>query len=290
MRSWIVVPVLAVGGAALAAVLGRATPEIVAAGLAAAGVAGAIRVIAGDEPAALAAAACAPIIAIAAMVEGAGAVAVAGAGRGSLVGAWLALAAIGWTVAELAKPTRSPLVAVVPAAVAAACGPAGVALLPIVGWRLWRTPGTLPRWVALAPVLAALIAAGVRWYGRAPAAQVELANFARALGDALGPLLAVAALAGLTRLRARLADLAIAACVAVALAADLRCGAISPTTLGLAALLAGLALERFAGTIRLPVGQAVAGATAGALLVAAPAWIAVERTLEPRVSLVRASR
>jgi hypothetical protein len=56
---------------------------------------------------------------------------------------------------------------------------------------------------------------------------------------------------------------------------DLRAGALGVATTGLAALLAGLAIGRFAALIRIPSGQALAGATAGLLVVLPPAWAAV---------------
>jgi hypothetical protein len=110
---------------------------------------------------------------------------------------------------------------------------------------------------------------------------------ARAAGraaGALGPIAAVAALAGLAALarprprpgHGRAAELAVAACVAGALLADLRAGAIGPLTLGLAGLAGGLAAARFAGQIRLPAGQALAGATVGLMLLLPPAWMALD--------------
>ena len=100
---------------------------------------------------------------------------------------------------------------------------------------------------------------------------------------ALGPLTAVAALAGLAGLvRARWAELAVAAAVAGAIGVDLRAAAVGPATLGLAALLAGLAIGRLAAMIRLASGQAITGATIGALALAPPAWTALaQRTPAP---------
>jgi hypothetical protein len=57
---------------------------------------------------------------------------------------------------------------------------------------------------------------------------------------------------------------------------DLRAGAPGPATLGLAAALSGLAIARLARMIPIPSGQAIAGATIGALVVVPPAWTAVE--------------
>jgi hypothetical protein len=87
----------------------------------------------------------------------------------------------------------------------------------------------------------------------------------------------VAALAGLAALlRARLAELAVAAAVAGALLVDVRAGAPGVATRGLAAALSGLAIARLARMIRIPSGQAIAGATIAALVIIPPAWTAAE--------------
>ena len=99
------------GGAAVALGLSPAVA------LTAAALAAVVRVLAGDSPAALTGAVVAPILAVASFAEA----------GGELGRAAIALAAAGWTVTELARPagapnaqgvTTSPLVAVLPAAVA----------------------------------------------------------------------------------------------------------------------------------------------------------------------------
>jgi hypothetical protein len=287
-----------VGGAAVA--LGM-TPALA---LTAAGLAAAIRVLAGDSPAALTGAAIAPLIAVASFASaGAG----IGAGAGGVpVRAALALAAAGWTVTELGwpadapRPASSPLVAVLPAALAGILDPSFVALLAIAGVRLVTAPGRpRTRWVLCAPVAGALALAlaglagtvwpglGARWFGAAahPVTAASLARVAVQAADALGPLTAVAALAGLAALvRARWAELALAAAIAGAIGVDVRAAAVGPATIGLAALLAGLAIGRLAAMIRLASGQAIAGATVGALALAAPAWTALAlRTPAPHI-------
>src|SRR3954449_12375249 len=87
--------------------------------LTAAGLAAAVRVLAGSSPAALTGAAIAPLVAVASL---------AGVG-GASVRAALALAAAGWTVTELRwpadapRPASSPRVAVLPAAIAGILDP-----------------------------------------------------------------------------------------------------------------------------------------------------------------------
>jgi hypothetical protein len=283
VRSWLVIPAMGVacGGAAVA--LGM-PPAIALVGAAFAAV---IRVLDGDSPAALAAAVVAPVLALASLAEA----------GGELTRTAIALAAVGWTVTELAWPVGDDvaaawprsLIAVVPAVIAAILDPSFAALIAIAGARLVALPSPRPRWVLAVPVagvavigLAVLAGTswtglGARWFGGA-AHPVALPAFAEAAGAALGPVSAVAAIAGLTSLaRARYAELALAAAIAGAVAVDLRAGALGIATIGLAAVLAGLAIGRLAALIRLPSGQAFAGATAGVLLIVPPAWTAVER-------------
>jgi len=254
-------PVVALSGAALAAV---------------------IRVLAGDSPAALTGAVLAPLLAVASFAEAGGAPARVA----------LALAAAGWAVTELARPpgapaaSTSPVLAVLPAAVAGLLDPRFVALVAIAGARLVTTSWQRPRWGvgvlsvgALAIVLAVLAgtawpALGVWWFGAAhPVSVTVLAGCA---GATLGPLTAVATLGGIAVLpHPRYAELALAASIAGAILADLRAGAFGPTSIGLAALLSGLAVGRLAAMIRLPSGQAIVGVTLGALVVIPPAWTSV---------------
>lgn len=269
------------GGAAIALGL---SPVVALAGAALAAV---IRVLAGDSPAALAAAVLAPVLALASFAEA----------GGEPARAALALAAAGWTVTELARvpgapaASISPFIAVLPAAIAGILDPSFVALVAIAGARLLTTSRQHPRWGlgvlvvgALAIVLALLAgtvwpALGAWWFG-AGAHPVSVTALAGLAGATLGPLTAVAALGGLAALaRPRHAELGLAAALAGAILADLRAGAFGPTSIGLAALLSGLAIGRLAAMIRIPSGQAIAGATIGALVILPPAWTAaVQRT------------
>lgn len=265
------------GGAAVA--LG-VSPVVAFAGAALAAV---VRVLAGDSPAALTGAVVAPVLAVASWAEA----------GGELARAAIALAAAGWTVTELARPpgaqeaTPSPLVAMLPAAIAGMLDPSFAVLVAIAGARLVSAPWQRPRWVLAVPiagvlaiVLAVLAGAawpsfGARWFGAA-AHPISVAALAELAGTKLGPITAVAALAGIAAIvRPRYAELAVAGVVAGAILADLRTGAFGPTSIGLAALLAGCAVSRLAAMIRMPAGQAIAGAAAGVLLVVPPAWTAV---------------
>lgn len=268
-----------------ALVLGAGPLAAAAAAGAGAALAAAVRALAGETPAALAAAVIAPLLAVATIA----------AHGASATAAYLALAGIGWTAAELARPSAPrPAVALAPAALAALLAPAAAALLAITGVHLARGPGR-PRWTLAAPlaggaVVAAALAAGLApgsglgelWFGAAahPIAPGALAGRA---ADALGPLAALAALGGIAALarprprpaRGRFPELAILACAAGALLSDLRAGAASPLTLGLGALAAGLGAARFAGQIRPASGQAITAAAVGLLLLLPPTWTAI---------------
>lgn len=282
MRSWVVIPAMGAvaGGAAVALGL---TPWLALAGAALAAV---IRVVAGDAPGALCGAVLAPSLAVASLAD---------ASPPSVRGV-IALAAACWVVVELARAPESAIaarLAVFPAVVAAVLDPSFVALVAITGLHLWMARG--PRWSLAALVLGCVavgvaLLAGTVWTGlgahwfAAPAHAVPSATLAARIGDALGPLTAVAALAGLSALvRVRFAELALAAGVVGALLVDARAGGPSTATLGLAALLAGLAIDRLAGLIRIPAGQAITGATVAALVVLPPAWTAVEQRIGPQI-------
>jgi hypothetical protein len=263
------------GGAAVALGL---TPMIAVTGAALAAV---IRVLAGDSPAALTSAVIAPLLAVASFADA----------GGESVRAAIALAAAGWTVTELARPAGVPTspVIVLPAVVAGILDPSFVALLAIAGVRLTAN-GRSSRWqrwvlgVPAAGVIAMVLAVlagtvwsglGARWFGVAahPLAPIALAA---AAGATLGPLTAVAALAGLSSLlRLRAAEVALAASLAGAILVDLRASALGPATIGLAAMLAALAIGRLAAMLRLASGQALAGATLGLLVVLPPVWTAL---------------
>lgn len=300
MRSWVAIPAMGAACGGAAAALGM-TPAVALAGAAIAAV---VRVLAGDSPAALSGAVLAPILAVASWADT----------GGELVRAACAVAAAGWAVAELARgpaaePAEpasgaafpfSPLVAVAPAVVAAVLDPRFVALIAIAGARLVTLRWRRPRWAFAVPVAGALAivlavlagtswpALGGPWFGAAH--PVALPVLAARAGATLGPLTAVAGLAGLASLaRARYAELALAASVAGAVLVDVRAGAPGAASIGLAALLAGLAIGRLAGLIRIPSGQAITGATIGALVILPPAWTAVAHRL-PAAHIGRASR
>jgi hypothetical protein len=290
VKSWIVIPATGVVSAAAAITISRDPFAVAASGLAGAAVAAAVRALMADParklegPAMLVAAVLAPLLVLASLAEH----------HAIAVAPCVSIAAIAWTIALLASQ-ESPLVALLPATIAGVLEPAAIALVLIAGTRLVRARGRLAdRYQTLtiaAPIaggiaiMLAVIAGGAHdgafaklgryWFG--PAHPIAARALPALVGDALGPLTAVAALAGLAQLkRLRLAEIAILATGAGALLVDLRAGAVGPTTLAIAALLAALAIGGFARTIRMPSIQGVAGVTVAAMLLVPPTWTAVE--------------
>lgn len=272
MRSWLVIAAIGVVAGAAAFGLGATPGAAVCGALAGAALAGATRMLAGDGPAAIAAAAIGALLAIALLIVH----------GGELATAWLAIAAMAWTIAELARPT-TPAVALAPAIAAAILEPACAPLVIIAALRWSRT--RRERWAIALPIVGAVLVASAivlgmhggaladRWFGPMAPRSVSLA--AR-LGDSLGPLIAVAALAGAVELvRRRHAEIAVLACITGALLVDLRTSAVEPITLGSAALCCALGVARLAGSIRIASGQAIVAATCGWLLLLPAAWTIV---------------
>lgn len=290
MRSWLLIPATGLVASVAVLALARFAPAALgaaaAAAIAAAAIAHAARVLApgassGESPAALVGVVLAALLAIAS-------IAVHPAAGPA---AYLALAAAAWTVAELARGTSPPIVAMLPAVVATVLSPACAPLLAIASVRLAKDPRA-PRWAIVVPIAGALVAVvaimagaaddgalarlGVRWYGTPAHAGTSPAHALARLGDALGPMAAVAALAGAILLvRVHLANLALGACLTGALLADLRAGTPGTLSLGLAALCAGVAVARLGGMVRLASGQVIVAITCAAMLLMPPAWIAI---------------
>ena len=283
VKSWLVIPAMAVVSAAAVIAVSPQPGAIAGAAAAGAALAAAVRALAGDGPAALVAAVLAPLLALAGLAEH---------GFVELVPC-AALAAIAWTVSELARPSPSPYVAMLPAVIAGVLEPAAIVLVPLAATRLVTALPARPRWVIAVPIAGglavmlaviagsartgALASLGAHWFGGPPGA-ADAPLVAHAIGDALGPLVAVAAVAGAVLLaRLRLAEVAVLACAGGAVVVDLRAGAVGPATLGSAALCAAFAIGRFAATIRLPPLQAVAGATVALMLLLPPVWTVILR-------------
>ncbi|CAN5713425.1 hypothetical protein BH11MYX2_BH11MYX2_04810 [soil metagenome] len=303
MRSWLVIPALgavcAGAGAGLAAVEGI-NPVSVPLAIAGCGAAGAamsacVRALAGDSPASIVGAVLAPLLFVATVFE-------MGAGI-EHARALIAVAALAWTIVELARPSTSPLVALLPATVAAVLDPSFVALVPIAGARLMTAPWVRPRWAIAVPfagalmVLAAILgglathgrfaALGTSWFGPRHAPMNPIDWLAH-LVAAIGPFTAVAAIAGgATVAKPRHAELAIAISIAAAIVVGVRAGAVTVPAIGLVTLLAGFAIGRLAGLIRFASGQTIAGITVATLVLTVPAWSAIEHPAAVRTQASR---
>lgn len=302
-----IIPAMGVAAAVAAVALGSGPVAALAMGVAGAAVAAVVRAFAGDTAAGFVGAAVAALL-----------VAVLFGEHAHLeVRAALALAATAWGLAELTRPPGSavsPLVAMAPAVIAALLDPAAVGLVAIAGARVVTELRPQPRWAIALPIaggLAAVVAiiAGsartgiaarlaVHWFAAAPAVPhgtgstaSTLAQAGLGLASALGPLVAVAALAGLSQLaRVRRPELALVACLVGAILVDLRAGEPGATMLGLGAILAGLAVARFAAPVRLPVAQATLAATAGFLLLVPSTWSTVAHGPREAAAVRRSSR
>ncbi|HEY5924008.1 MAG TPA: hypothetical protein VIV11_20150 [Kofleriaceae bacterium] len=282
-KTWLAIPVMAIACAGLALLLREQPPAALAIGALAAATAAAVRAFAGTSGAAATTAGAAALLVALAVLE---------LGAPDVTRDALAAAAALFAIAELARPLpvdASPLPAIGAALVAGALDPSYVALLAIAGVRLLLGPWMRPRWALVVPIagvlvigialLAALARGGLfaelwhAWVARGgDAAPLEL--LARA-GDTLGPIATIAALAGLgvCTLRGRYAAAACISVAAGAIAVDLTSGVLGIATLAIAAVGTGVGLARLAAIVRWPTGQTFVGATAGFLIVVAPAML-----------------
>jgi len=274
-RTWLAVPISGVACAALALIV-RTPGEAIAIGLYAAAIAAAVRAFAGAGGAATAAALIAALLGGCALLEVPDELL-----RGPLAGAAAAFA-----IAEIvrpAPPTASPWPAIGAAFAATVLDPSFAILAAVGGWKLMNSPWARLRYAVLVPVAGVLgcalaVIAAVRWpelwrlwAGHAPHA-LDPWRTAAVHGDALGPLAAVAAIAGLAiaGTRGRYAFASIAGVTVASAAVALRGGALEPAALMTGAVAAGVAIARLASLVRWPAAQVIVGATCGALCVAAP--------------------
>jgi len=278
-----IIPAMGIAAAGLAGILGSSFGAALAMGVAGAAVAAAIRALAGEGASGRAGVIVAALLVPALLVDH---------GDAS-IRAGLALAALAWTVAELARPTPiSPLVALAPATLAAILEPGCVALVALVGARAVTELSPRPPWAIGLPIaggiwiIVALVAGAAQsgagaslaahWFAMPRAEATPLVVATRG-AEALGPIIAVAALAGLVALvRARRAELALGCAIVGAVLVDLRAGQPGALTLGLAAVTSGLAVARFSAQARLPMAQGFIAAMAGMLLLVPPAWSALQ--------------
>ena len=275
MRPWFVIPLLGLAGAGAAFITTRDPIVAAAVGLCGAALAAAIRAFLGPALVGAIAAAGGATLGVIDLL------AVAPHVRAALAGA-AGLFALS-EIARAKAPNASPLPAAGAALFAAILDPSYVGLVAVSGVAWLIAPVPRPRGVVALPILGGLatiiaivLACGHSglwhaWLGHSIGHRDPLATLLRA-GDLVGPMAACAGLAGVALCLAhgRLAAAAVASIVAVTAAMSLAGGFVAPAVPLVAALGAGIAIGRLAALVRLPVGQAFVGATAGFVLAVVP--------------------
>lgn len=283
-KTWLVIPALALVAAGLALAARHLPETAVAVGALGAALAAAVRAFTGPSVAAAVAATAASLLGVLAVLE---------LPEVDVARAALASAAGMFAVGELVRPLppdASPWPALGAALVAVVIDPAFATLLAVAGVRYVTGPWPQPRWALLAPAAGVLVVALAMmttllrdgllselwavWAWRSAVTAGEPLGVLLALGDSLGPVTAVVALAGLGAcvMRGRIPGAAVLGVLGGALALDLVTGTVAAPAIVCAALGAGVGIARFAAMIRWPVGQAFVGAVVGVMLVVAPVW------------------
>jgi hypothetical protein len=276
VRPWYVIPLLGLAGAGAAFTTTHDPIVAVSVGLCGAALAATIRAFLGPALVGAIAAAGGATLGVIDLLAVAPHVRAALAGAAGL-----------FALSELARakaPNASPLPAAGAALLASVLDPSYVGLVAVSGIAWLIAPVPRPRGVlalpllgGLATIVAIVLACGGHsalwqaWLGHATAHRDPLATLLRA-GDLVGPMAACAGLAGVVLCLAhgRLAAAAVASIVAVTAAMSLAGGFVAPAVPLVAALGAGIAIGRLAALVRLPVGQAFVGATAGFVLAVVP--------------------
>ncbi len=284
-KTWLVIPALAIAAAALGLAARHSPPTALALGALGAAITAAVRGFTGPSIAAAVAASAASLLGVLAMLE---------LPQLEVARASLACAAGMFAIAELVRPlptNPSPWPALGAALVAMVVDPAFAPLFVVTGVRYVTGPWPQPRWALLIPAAGVLVVALAaitatlhtrsdllaslwsHWAARGAGIAEPLAMLG-SLGDLLGPVTAVVALAGLgtCAARGRIQGASVVGVAGGALAIDLATGVTGGATVVCAALGAGVGIARFAAMIRWPVGQAFVGAAVGVMLVVAPVW------------------
>lgn len=276
MKSWIAIPVVAGVAAALALAV-QQPPEAACAiaGLAAA-TAAVVRAFVGGSAAATVASTVAALLGALFVLE-----------LPDVARSAFATAAGLFVVSEIVRPQpvdASPLPSIGAALVAGVLDPSFIALVPVVGVRFILGPWSRPRGSIALPILGvlatglAILAATLPihelwnlWTGKMGSDPNPLQLLVR-LGDIVGPIAAVAAIAGFATISSRghYAIASVAAIVVGAVAVDLATGSIGVATVACTAFAAGLGIARLTAMLRWPAGQAAIGAAAGFMMLVAP--------------------
>lgn len=283
MKTWLAIPLLAIACAGLAFASRQPIENAIALGALAAALAAAVRAFAGPSIAVAVAGGAASLVGVLALLD---------LPLPDVARATLACAAGMFAVAELARPLppgASPWPALGAASLAALLDPSFALLLPVTGVRFVTGPWSVRRWMYAVPVAGTLVAAlaactavfhggalaelWATWAARDAVVRPPLETLG-ALGELLGPVTSVVAIAGVgvCAARGRIAASAALGVLAGGLGIDLVAGAPGAATAVAAALGAGAGISRFAALVRWPTGQAFVGAVVGTMLVVAPAW------------------
>lgn len=279
MKSWIAIPVVAGVAAALALAI-RQPPETACAVAAlAAAIAAVVRAFVGGSAAATVASTVSALLGALFALE-----------LPDIARSAFAAAAALFVVSEIVRPQpvdASPLPSIGAALIAGVLDPSFIALVPVTGVRFILGPWSRPRGSIALPILGvlatglAILAATLPihdlwqvWTGKMGSDLIynPLQLLAR-LGDIVGPIAAVAALAGFATIASRGHDAiaSVASIAAGAVAVDLATGSVGVATVACAAFGAGLGIARLTAMLRWPAGQAAIGAAAGFMMLVAPA-------------------
>jgi hypothetical protein len=265
-RPWLVIPVIAVLIGAAVGALARSPELAVAATLLGAALAAAVRAFVGAGAIAAVSAVTAAVLGVLGWFELA-----TPSARAAIAGA-----AAMFAICELVRRVAdaSPWPALGAAVLAAMLDPAYAALPIVAAIVVVAVSRRRPRWLIALPIVCAALAVIVvlvHLRGSPPPRHVDATL--RAIGDGLGPLTALAALAGIVQCasRGRVAAAAILGVVALTAAFALSSARTIPAVPIVAGLAAAVAIGRLASLVRVPVGQAFVGIAISFVLVVVPA-------------------
>ncbi len=284
MRSWVVIPALAVCGGGVAVCLQHAPLVVGGVACLAASLGAAIRGVAGTSVAA---------------TEGAVAGTMLGVGgvlcspslqlhSGRLAAAGAAATFAVYALARARNHHRASAVISAAAFLASALDPVYVPLLAIAGFYVAATPQhTTRRWIHGLPIAggiatAAVAAMAICWPGSSvwrtwsglAADTATAGEVLERVGNALGPIAACVGAMGLVLcvVRDRFAGVAVVSITAMSAIAALSSAEVPLAVPLMAGVAVGVAIWRFATTLDNATGQTFVGATAGFVIVAASAW------------------
>ena len=279
MKSWIAIPVVAVVAAAIAFAIGERPEAACAIAALAAALAAVVRAFVGGSAAATVASSVAALLGALFVLE-----------LHDVARSAFATAAALFVISEIVRPQpvdASPLPSIGASLIAGVLDPSFIALVPVAGVRFILGPWSRPRGSILLPIIGvlatglAILAATLPmhelwhvWSGKMGSDPIyDWLQLAERVGEIVGPIVAVAALAGFGTIASR-GNYAIASTAAIvvgAIAVDVATGTVGVATLACAAFGSGLGIARLTAMLRWPAGQAAIGAAAGFIMLVAPA-------------------